>query len=357
MFLHAEESTKTIYKYFIILVLLVLLFNGVPPKPASAAGVLYASPAASGAGNCSSWANACALQTALAAAVSGTEIWVAAGTYKPTSGTDRTVSFVLKDGVALYGGFAGTETTRAARDPLANPTILSGDLNGDDNGNVQSSEPTRADNSYHVVTGSGTTSSAILDGFTITAGNANGTNPYERGGGMYNLSGSPTITNDIFSNNSVLQMGGGMYNSASNPSLTNVTFSNNSSTNHGGGIYNYNGSTTSLTGVTFSGNSALLRGGGLYNYSSNSTLLNVTFTGNSAQDLGGGMDNYLSDSTLTNVTFTNNTSATSGGGMYSEGGNINLNGVSFTGNSADDGGGMLNSSQSNGSLVNVTFTE
>ncbi len=146
-----------------------------------AGSLLYVIPG--GSGDCLSWVNACELQTALGVAVSGDEIWVAAGTYKPTSGTDRTISFVLKNGVAIYGGFAGTETTLGGRDPAANPTILSGDLNGDDNANVQSDEPTRADNSYHVVSSSGMTSTAILDGFTITAGNANGTNPFEEVGG------------------------------------------------------------------------------------------------------------------------------------------------------------------------------
>jgi hypothetical protein len=96
-------------------------------------------------------------------------------------GIDRTATFQLKEGVAVFGGFAGTETARDQRDPAANVTILSGDLNGDDdNSNVIYNEPTRADNSYHVVTGA---DNATLDGFTITAGNANGDDPNCHGAG------------------------------------------------------------------------------------------------------------------------------------------------------------------------------
>jgi hypothetical protein len=108
---------------------------------------LFAAPAASGTGNCSDWSDACTLQTALTRAIRGDEIWAAAGTYKPTTGTDRSATFQLQSGVALYGGFAGTETARSQRNPTVNITILSGDLNGDDVGFTNNAE-----NVYHVVT-------------------------------------------------------------------------------------------------------------------------------------------------------------------------------------------------------------
>ncbi|HEY3171517.1 MAG TPA: hypothetical protein VGK86_02980 [Thermoanaerobaculia bacterium] len=115
---------------------------------------------ASGANDGTSWANAyTSLQSALAAAVSGDEIWVAAGTYKPTATADRTISLALKNGVGVYGGFAGTETMRSQRNPAVNITILSGDI-----GTVG----VTTDNSYHVVTSDSTvTSTGILDGFTV----------------------------------------------------------------------------------------------------------------------------------------------------------------------------------------------
>ncbi len=104
------------------------------------------------------------LQAGLAAAVSGDEIWIAQGTYKPTTGASRTATFDLKSGVALVGGFAGTETLVSQRDILAHRSILSGDI-----GN-----PTNADNAYHVVRATNLTGPAILDGLTIQDGHANG---------------------------------------------------------------------------------------------------------------------------------------------------------------------------------------
>jgi hypothetical protein len=126
--------------------MLALTFSALDVTPALAAGFLYT--ALGGTGNCSSWANACTLQIALTGALSGDEIWAAAGTYTP--GTLRTDTFQLKNGVALYGGFAGTETARTQRNPAANLTTLSGDLNGDDLGFNNNSE-----NVYHVATTAG----------------------------------------------------------------------------------------------------------------------------------------------------------------------------------------------------------
>ncbi len=154
-------------------------------------------------GDCTAWAAACDLGAALAQSVSGDEIWAAEGTYYPDPAglTDpRTATFQLKSGVALYGGFAGTETARDQRDPAAHLTILSGDLDLNnilDNGNA-----------YHVVTGSGTDASAILDGFTVTAGVANGAyNTFIDGGGMYIKTGGPTLTKVAFSGNSATESG------------------------------------------------------------------------------------------------------------------------------------------------------
>ncbi len=173
---------------------------------------------ASGANSGTSWADAFKeLQSALAVAVSGDQIWVAAGTYKPDYDVNtgahtlsRTATFQLKDGVALCGGFAGNEDPAgfnlADRDFETNVTILSGDLSGNDGPNFANN----AENSYHVVTGSGTASTARLDGVTVTAGNANGGTGYDRGGGVYSSGGSPTFADCVFKANKASVGGGGV---------------------------------------------------------------------------------------------------------------------------------------------------
>ncbi|MDX9954333.1 MAG: choice-of-anchor Q domain-containing protein, partial [Anaerolineae bacterium] len=257
-------------------------------------GIYYTKPAASGIGDCQSWANACSLLTALANTLTGDEIWAAAGTYKPTEGTDRTATFQLKNGVPVYGGFAGTETARDQRDWAANLTVLSGDIDQNDltdpTGVVTSTAHITGTNSYHVVTSSGVTETAVLDGFVITAGWANGARPDDYGGGMLNSDySSPMLTNVTFRGNLAVY-GGGMLNlDYSSPMLTNVTFSSNRA-NYGGGMNNINSSPT-LINVTFSSN-LTYEGGGMYNTNSSPTLTNVTFDGNSAGEGAGAMYNY-----------------------------------------------------------------
>jgi hypothetical protein len=275
-----------------------------------AGGILYVDQAASGLQTGDSWVDALrTLQDALQV-TEACETWVAEGVYYPDEGgsqadNDRNATFQLKDGVGVYGGFIGTETARDQRDPATNVTILSGDLNGNDNSNVKYNEPTRADNSYNVVTGA---TGAILDGFIITAGNANGsTFPNNGGGGISNYNSSPTLMNVTFSSNSSELRGGGMSNHSSNPILTNVIFSGNSTVYWGGGISNLSSSPT-LTNVTFSGNSTVFWGSGMVNDSSSPTLTNVTFIGNSTiTGTGGGMYNQAdSNPQIRNTIFWGN---------------------------------------------------
>ncbi|MDV7402553.1 hypothetical protein RZS08_64625, partial [Arthrospira platensis SPKY1] len=94
--------------------------------------ILYVNDDASGNNDGSSWTDAFNdLQDALALAgsCSGvTEIWVAEGTYYPTSGADRNISFSMVNGVAIYGGFDGTETQLSERNWVSHVTTLSGDI-------------------------------------------------------------------------------------------------------------------------------------------------------------------------------------------------------------------------------------
>jgi predicted outer membrane repeat protein len=315
---------------------------GQSPQTPSAT-ILYVKPG--GSGFCTSWAEACELQAALLEADPGEEIWVQAGVYTPTSGADRTATFHLESGVAIYGGFAGTETERAQRDWETNVTILSGDIGvADDN----------SDNSYHVVTGSGVNVTAVLDGFIIIDGNANGGSNADYGGGMYNNAGSPRLANLIFFDNSAVYAGGGMVNLAgSNPTLTDVAFSDNSA-NRGGGMYSATSSNSELENVTFSSNSADI-GGGMYNTGSNPELENVTFSSNTAI-YGGGVYNTSSNPTLTDAVFSGNNASQDGGGMYNAISGPELTDVAFTRNTAVDFGGGMYNNTSSPTLTNVTFS-
>ncbi len=334
--------------------------------------ILYVKPGADG--DCLSWDTACELQTALFNVTDGDQIWVAAGTYTPTHSTERTATFHLKTGVAIYGGFPSNGGGWETRNSEINSTTLSGDIG---------TAGSITDNSYNVVIASGVDGTAILDGFTITSGNADGLYSSEKhGGGMYNDKGSPTLTditffantaynggglanlggsspiltNVNFTGNVVFTFGGGMFNiTNSNPILNNVTFTNNTAY-YGGGMYNES-SCPELTIVTFNNNTSTIGGGGMYNMSSSSpTLNNVTFNNNSS-DRGGGMINNQSSPTLTNVTFNANT-ADSGGGMYNaSGSNPVLFDVTFFGNTVTSNGGGMYNGNSSSRLTNVTFSE
>ena len=345
-------------KFFVLFVLLALIFSGWGTTLARAAGRCYVNDDTTRLNNGTSWLDAyLSLQTALAD--SCTEIWVASGVYMPIIGTNRAATFQLKSGVAIYGGFYGTETTLEERDPLTNYTILSGDIDYNDNQSPITNLATvtgNTTNSYHVVTGA---TGATLDGFTITAGNANGgyQEPCNQqcGGGMFNVNSNPTISNVTFIGNAAFY-GGAMNNESSAPAISNSTFSGNMADNYGGGIYSY-ASSPMLTNVTFSGNLANLGGGMFNNWFSNPTLTNVTFSGNTATSSGGGMYNINSSSpTVTDTTFSGNSATDMGGGMSNEANSSPaVTNVTFSGNSAFVGGGMLNHSSSP-TVTNATFS-
>lgn len=298
------------------------------------AGILYAKPRASGSGDCSSWLNACTLEKALGEVNTGNEIWVAEGTHKPTSGTDRNATFQLVSGTAVYGGFAGTETSRDQRDWERRVSVLSGDIGAPGND---------GDNSYHVVTGS---NSAILDGFTITKGSS-----LSGGGGMFNQGSSPSLSNLAFVENTAVS-GGGMHNyGGSSPILTNITFVGNVASN-GGGMYNDH-SSPRLAKVILDANMATGSGGGMYNTFSHPVLKDVTISDNAAGS-GGGIYNDQSSPALTRVTLSHNSASGDGGGLHNSSGDPTLNDVVFARNLAwGDGGGMQNSG--NPTLTSVQF--
>src|SRR5262249_3328761 len=153
----------------------------------------YVKGDASGADDGSNWADAYTdLQSALAEHACD-QVWVARGVYKPVTyvdGSSRAFSFNVRPGLRVYGGVAGLGSQR---DAAVYHTVLSGDIDNNESGAGLSPAstdliPPNANNSYHVVVIDGTTAAGpvgagtIVDGFTITGGNANGPGPDSHGG-------------------------------------------------------------------------------------------------------------------------------------------------------------------------------
>lgn len=307
------------------------------------------------------WSKAFAtLQPALEKAGTNDQIWVASGTYLPTKSISQSEeninknqykSFYLPKGVKLYGGFpaqADDNTGMSQRNWEAYQTILSGDFNDDDEDFANMD-----DNAYHVLILIEADEQTVVDGFTITGGNANGTETIRigntpvyssSGGGIYatvlegSLQTSPSLINVIIENNNAIHNGGGFFNFAhvgkANPTISNSIIRNNKAgypgkdeigIGYGGGIFN-NGVTHAspvLTNVIISGNDAERIGGGFYCMAEKEAapiLTNVLISGNTAHDAAG-MYCYTyeisSIPTLTNVTIVGNKSVDDGAGLAS----------------------------------------
>ena len=192
----------------------------------------------------------------------------------------------MKEGIALYGGFAGNESNsydKSLRDFESNETILSGDI-GTPNDN--------SDNCYHVFyhpEGLGLTSATLIDGFTICDGNANNSAPHSDGGGIYNKYNAPEIKNCIIKNNTAIEVGGGILNNHGTGQFTNCKISNNDAC-LAGGIYTQ-GADISLTNCVINGNQSTGNGGGILNGSATLNLINCSVYGNQTSTNGGGVYN------------------------------------------------------------------
>lgn len=289
--------------------------------------VVYVDADASGSNDGTSWANAYlhvqdALDAATPAPGDTVEIWVAAGVYYPDEGNgrsdgDRSAAFQLKNNVALYGGFAGGESSKTERQITTHLTVLSGDIDQDDTtdaaGITVAAADIVGDNSYHVVNNSNLDSSAVLDGFVITAGQATGSDDDRHGGGMLNTNASLSMRNLVFTGNEAVRYGGGLGNFTSDPTLTNVIFRSN--------LVSWNGGDWAL-------------GGGIYNDNSNPVIANAVFTGNQViTGYGGGMYSLYSEPRVTNAVFFGN-EAGYGGALYNDTGTIYLTNITIAGNRA-----------------------
>ncbi|MDD5063913.1 MAG: right-handed parallel beta-helix repeat-containing protein [Phycisphaerae bacterium] len=336
--------------------------------------VIYVDDDADGADDGSSWHDAFNyLQDALyAAANTGGEannIRVAQGTYEPDRGQhqtpgDRTASFDLQSGVTLYGGFAGLGMPDPnVREPNLYQTILSGDLDANDvyvnDPRDLITEPTRAENSYHVVVSSYSDATAVIDGFTITGGNAMTSWPYGHGGGMFcYYNANCTVNNCTFLENTS-RFGGGLAGNSGCDYLrvTDCTFLRNAASNNGGGIDLYQSHYVVLADCSFIGNVGISTGAGGMSIinSSSPTLTNCIFGENSADGYAGGIFNNGSSPTLTNCIFSDNSALNGGGGGMYNGyySSPTLTNCTFSGNSANtEGGGMVNDYYSNPNITN-----
>ena len=363
-------------------------------------------------GDGSNWSNQAMTLTAALSTPDCEEIWVKKGTYYPTSGTDRTISFTILPNTRLLGGFSGNENDPNDRDINANPVILSGDIGA---------TGLQTDNSYHVVTLNGTQGQPILpdttlsdliiqDGYTSTGTldfpNNSGAGLFCDGSGNGNEC-SPSLHNVEFRNNQALA-GGAIYNDASNngktrSQLANVTFINNHA-NSGGAIFNnadqggdnspqiifssfnnntasgnggaiVNSSTNGFTNIyigssSFNQNQAAY-GGAIYGTArdgGNSQLVseNNQFSSNQAQQNGGaiysaGWNGGRSFATISDSEFSNN-SASNGGALFlndlSGLGTAEINNSTFDQNVASQGGAIFNDGENGNShpqLTNITF--
>ncbi len=211
------------------------------PSSEVCANVIFVDGSAPSKGNGLSWASAfndlqVAIQTATACGPSATQIWVAQGIYTPTlPNGDRTISFDLVDGVAIYGGFPSGGSTFEERDPSTYITILSGDLNSDDNSGGDNSE-----NSCHVLRATDIIDgqNTLLDGIVISDGNANGIDePLDNDAGGLLIQGSSlTVANCIFIDNFGEMDGAIGQFAASDTTFINCLFASNQASGHSGAI-------------------------------------------------------------------------------------------------------------------------
>jgi len=255
------------------------------------------------------------------------EIWIAKGTINPNwawiSGGSRPpwasaitsdqqtwdhIAFVLKNGVKIYGGFAGTEITQSnknSRNIKNNETLLSGYKDG-------------AGYTRHLVIAVGINQPTILEGVTITHSEAGGRtsnlvingkslglwegagittanctsalkfsnctikdNFSEWGGGVFNEDSSPTFSWCTISNNTVTQYGGAMYNrGASSPLIENCRITGNQAGRYNGGGISHNGTgTMTVVNTLVAENYAATGASGIY-AAAPVRLINVTIANN-----------------------------------------------------------------------------
>ena len=339
---------------------LFLLLNGVLQTAYAAPVDLFVS--ITGSGVACTQATPCALQTALTNSLDGDTVYIAEGSY---TGTGDAVVTVDKS-IALYGGWDGITTAPPVRNPKAHPTTINGE---------------GARRGVYISGGI----SPILEGLRITHGDAAGLGGYEyygtydAGGGVYAITATVTLADNIISGN-IAPYGAGVFLNNSSGTLDHNTISDNIATNGGGGVFAYKGAPT-LSNNDITSNASSNIGGGVYLFSTKLSLLNNMITenssnygggvlvascspivagnvivGNMAKE-GGGIKLWYSRSILTNNVIADNQASTSGGGLWIGGSRPTLQHTTIARNSGGDGTGIfVTYASSTHSTVSLTNT-
>ena len=289
------------------------------------------------------------------------EVWVAEGTYNIFEDSpDSTV--MLASNVAIYGGFAGNETERDARDWESRATILDGNAE-----------------SQNVVTAAENTQDATMDGFTITNGftesggaglyatNFNNlhienclfeTNEANKGGGAYLSNGSASFHNCVFRENEATgDYGGGMYVDSMELLISHCTFENNISNDLGGGLFiSMAGNKVEIQDNTFGPGNEASRGGAVYLDDENDlSIIDSIFQTNYSSDGGGAL--YLrANTTIQNSQFIENESDY-GGAVYVRLSSTDIFDSAFNANIATSDGGAIYAQNPGSSIHNTVINE
>jgi len=256
-----------------------------------------------------------------------TQLWIKSGTFKPNSwrnggSGEREKHFALKNGVGVYGGFNGTETSLSQRNYISNPTILSGDLGIPDYPD---------DNCLNIVKNNNSVleyldSTAVLDGFTITKGYDNVLNDYVSGGAaVSNKNAAPKICNCIFEDNYSINDGGAVYNrnsvtaySGRTINYINCIFRNNITDAFGAALYNRSYCNLNIENCIFRNNYSSYYCGALLT-DGNAEIVNCLFENNYAENTGSAIAfntaTFDAPINIINTTVVNNSAGCQDGGI------------------------------------------
>jgi hypothetical protein len=270
---------------------------------------LHAQVMAAGAGDCSSWSDACTLGTAITNATSGDEVWAKSGTYAPIA---------LKNGVRIIGGFTGTtETSASQSNPTANQTIIDG-------------------NGARAVESEDNNSATVLRGFYIRNGNDTET---DGGGGMLLDDSSPMIVNCVFEDNLATWWGAAVaIRGTSSPQFINCTFRDN------GWVDDQDNT-----------NVKPLAGAAVFIYSGSPTFVNCLFHDNVAGEGAVLANTDRGSATFVNCTMADNSATVGdGGAVHDRFGDVVIRNSILWGNTADEGPQIYSTGSS---VTTVTYSD